>query len=210
MQNYKDNINIEFTNLVKEKNGLTYVPWATAIAKFFETYPDGDYGFITNGNKEDENYDTFLFGNEKMGYFVKTYIEAEDKVRFWQLPILDFRNKPVFEPNVSDINKSQMRCLTKNIAVATGIGIPVYAGEEFQDAEVGVEIKKAREEVRNLANEIVRVDKTKTKDVASIVGNKGDVGKIETVEKAQEIIDKLNELFATIKDKKSTTKKEEK
>lgn len=209
---FKKNLQIEFDNIVREKNGLEYVPWATAWAKFKEYVPNGRYEFVMNCFQDDPYYGTFLFGNTEMGFIVKTMVwdDDEPEVKYdWDLPVIDFRNKPIKEPNVMDINKSRMRCLVKNIAVASGVGLPIFAGEAFQDAEVNVEVKKVRDEIKVISKEIVALDKTKANTVKTIIGNGGNPSKIETAEQAKEIKVKLEAELKKTKTKKTTPKKEE-
>ncbi len=44
------------------------------------------------------------------------------------LPVLDFKNKPIANPNAFDINTARMRCLVKCLAMF-GLGHYIYAGE---------------------------------------------------------------------------------
>ncbi|MGB3465494.1 MAG: DUF1071 domain-containing protein, partial [Cyclobacteriaceae bacterium] len=48
------------------------------------------------------------------------------------LPVLDFRNKAMTNPTMFDVNKSVMRCLTKNLAMF-GLGLYIYAGEDLPE-----------------------------------------------------------------------------
>jgi len=55
---------------------------------------------------------------------------------------MDHRNKAILEPNMFDINKTVMRCLTKNLAMF-GLGLYIYAGEDLPDGEEPVKpVKK--------------------------------------------------------------------
>jgi hypothetical protein len=57
-----------------------------------------------------------------------------------QLPVLDFRNKPISTPNAFDVNTSIMRCLVKGIALH-GLGLYIYAGEDLPMEAEPVTIK---------------------------------------------------------------------
>ena len=50
------------------------------------------------------------------------------------LYVRDSRNKAVKQPDYAQINKTQMRCLVKAIALA-GLGLNVYAGEDIPTDE---------------------------------------------------------------------------
>jgi hypothetical protein len=47
-----------------------------------------------------------------------------------QLPVLDYRNKPISNPNAMDNNTAIMRCLVKAIALH-GLGLYIYSGEDM-------------------------------------------------------------------------------
>ena len=46
------------------------------------------------------------------------------------MPVLDYKNQVALTPTASDINKTQMRALTKAIALH-GLGIDLWAGEDI-------------------------------------------------------------------------------
>ena len=47
---------------------------------------------------------------------------------------MDARNKTLMNPGMTDINKTIMRCLTKNLAMF-GLGLYIYAGEDLPEEE---------------------------------------------------------------------------
>ena len=53
-------------------------------------------------------------------------------------PVLDGKNRPIFEPTAFDINTSIQRCLVKAIALH-GLGLYVYAGEDLPNGEKAAE-----------------------------------------------------------------------
>ena len=50
------------------------------------------------------------------------------------LPVMDHKNKAIPKPNAFDVNKAQMRCLQKAIAMH-GLGLYIYAGEDLPEAD---------------------------------------------------------------------------
>ena len=63
---------------------------------------------------------------------------AEELLYYEQIhPVLNHQNKPIPDPNPFDINTSIQRCLVKAIAIATGIGLHIYAGEDLPPDENG-------------------------------------------------------------------------
>jgi hypothetical protein len=68
----------------------------------------------------------------KSGYFVEVVVTLSDGTFFAQIhPVLDNSNKPLTSPNAFQINTSIQRCLVKAIALASGIGLSLYAGEDL-------------------------------------------------------------------------------
>lgn len=121
---YSINVN-EFT---EKKNNLTYLSWAHAWRAFAEVYPSATYEIL-----KDENGSP-CFGNSALGYMVYTRVTVEELTHEMWLPVMDYRNKAIKEPDMFDVNKSIMRCLTKNLAMF-GLGLYIYAGEDIPNDE---------------------------------------------------------------------------
>jgi hypothetical protein len=49
------------------------------------------------------------------------------------LPVMDSRNNAILQPRMTEINKTIMRCLTKNLAMF-GLGLYIYAGEDLPES----------------------------------------------------------------------------
>ena len=136
---YAINVN-EWT---EKKNGLTYLSWANAWAKFVEVYPNAKYVIL-----KDEN-GLPLFGSAEFGYMVYTTVTVEELTHEMWLPVMDFRNKAIKNPDMFDVNKAIMRCLTKNLAMF-GLGLYIYAGEDVpnEDDKEKVEEKEMKASVK--------------------------------------------------------------
>jgi hypothetical protein len=118
----KLNVN-EFT---EKKNNLTYLSWAMAWREFVKVYPDAEY---TIKKREDG---LPCFGNSELGYMCYTTVKAGGTTHEMWLPVMDYRNKSMTSPTSFDINKTVMRCLTKNLAMF-GLGLYIYAGEDLPE-----------------------------------------------------------------------------
>ena len=116
---------INVNDKTEKKGNLTYLSWAYAWAEFKKVYPDAEY-------KVNEFDGAFCSGNEKMGYMVQTQVTAGDKTYEMWLPVMDMRNNTILQPKMTEINKSIMRCLTKNLAMF-GLGLYIYAGEDLPE-----------------------------------------------------------------------------
>lgn len=116
---------IDTKEVLEKKGNLDYLSWSHAFDKLFTNFPDASYEIVHWDGKpylEDEN----------LGYMVETRMTIEGVTREMWLPVMDFKNKaiPVGMANMMDINKTIMRCLTKNIGMF-GLGLNVYAGEDL-------------------------------------------------------------------------------
>lgn len=116
---------INVNDKTEKKGNLTYLSWAFAWAEFKKIYPEATY-------KINPFDGTFCSGNEKMGYMVQTQVTAGQNTYEMWLPVMDMRNNTVLQPKMTEINKTIMRCLTKNLAMF-GLGLYIYAGEDLPE-----------------------------------------------------------------------------
>lgn len=149
---YQINVN----DKTEEKNGLTYLSWAYAIAEFKKIHPNMTYEV-----KKFENGLPYVY-DENTGYMVFTSITVDGLTHEMWLPVMDGNNKAmknksytvktkykeftVQSATMFDINKTIMRCLVKNMAMF-GLGLYIYSGEDLpedmrSDDEKIAEIKK--------------------------------------------------------------------
>ena len=61
-------------------------------------------------------------------------VTAFGKSRIAQLPVIDFRNQAIPNPNAYQVNTAMQRCLAKAISLH-GIGLYIYAGEDLPTAD---------------------------------------------------------------------------
>ncbi len=125
MGKFEEAYAINVNDKTEKKGNLTYLSWAPAWAEFKKLYPDASY-------KINEFDGTFCSGNEKMGYMVQTSVTADKRTHDMWLPVMDMRNNTILQPKMTEINKSIMRCLTKNLAMF-GLGLYIYAGEDLPE-----------------------------------------------------------------------------
>ena len=107
----------------KEKGGLTYLAWSFAWGELQKAYPDSSYEFMTPVWYQDRTCE------------VAVTVKVEGVTRVMVLPVMDYRNNAIVEPNARDISDNRMRCLVKCIAMH-GLGLYIYGGEELPGAEV--------------------------------------------------------------------------
>lgn len=158
--NFKDLIELNVNERVEEKNGLSYLSWSWAWQEVIKRYSEATYEILRFENNLPYVYD------EKTGYMVFTKVNINGIVREMWLPVMDGANKAmldhdykysvkgyngtVIEKTVKaatmfDINKTIMRCLTKNLAMF-GLGLYIYSGEDLPETINDVDYKKELEE----------------------------------------------------------------
>ena len=156
MSKFDDAIKINVNDKTEKKGNLTYLSWAWAWAEFKKIYPDATYEVVKFGDGKP------YYCDEKTGYMCYTKVRADGTEHEMWLPVMDGANnamkseryeiqtkykKITVEPaTMFDINKTIMRCLTKNLAMF-GLGLYIYAGEDLPDGEdkpkpPAVQIKK--------------------------------------------------------------------
>ena len=117
MSNFKELSKINVNQHTEKKNGLTYLSWAWAVSQLLEQDPSATW---TYG-------EPVKFGDTLMVFCTVT---AFGKSMTSQLPVIDFRNKAIPNPDAMAVNTAMQRCLAKAIALH-GIGIYIYAGEDI-------------------------------------------------------------------------------
>lgn len=177
------NVN-EHTDL---KNNLTYLSWAWSWQEFLKICPEATYEIKKFTNPITGKTTTYL-EDEDFGIMVFTSITARGITREMWLPVMDGANKAMrrqaytyvvgkgqnqYEKSVEavsmfDINKTIMRCLTKNIAMF-GVGLYIYAGEdlpiELGEPCTAKQIEKMRELSINEKNVLIRYKVDKLEDL---------------------------------------------
>lgn len=150
--------NINVSDKVENKNGLSYLSWTYAWAKIKEKCPNATYEI-----KKFENNLPYVY-DENTGYMVFTTMTINDLTYEMWLPVMDANNKAMLnypytykvkeyvdgqatgnyidkrveKATMFDINKTIMRCLVKNIAMF-GLGLYIYSGEDYPE---GYELTK--------------------------------------------------------------------
>jgi hypothetical protein len=151
---------INLNDKVEKKKNLTYLSWAWAWGEVKKAYPNATYQIIEDSNGLPYIYD------ENLGYMVQTSVTIEGESLSMWLPVMDGANKSMKSKSYDyttrygdktceaatmfDINKTLMRCLTKNLAMH-GLGHYIYAGEDIPEEP---EHKKKSEEKSKVVLEL--------------------------------------------------------
>ena len=124
---------IDVNQHTEKKGNLTYLSWAWAWGIVKSKYPNATYTIYRNP-LTNQQWDY----QEEVGFMCSTSVTIEKETLEMWLPVMDFRNKSmVNNATTFDINKTLMRCLTKNLAMF-GLGHYIYAGEDLPEESVVV------------------------------------------------------------------------
>ena len=121
MESFKKLSEVNVSELTKKKGKFDYLPWSVAIREVTKLYPDFTWDF--------KEWDGLPFLKTECGYFVGCSVVISGIERKSTLPVLDFKNQVCQAPKANDINKAQLRCLTKTIAMH-GLGLDLWAGDD--------------------------------------------------------------------------------
>jgi len=206
---------INVNDKVEKKSNLTYLSWAWAWAEVKKAYPSASYK--VHG---DPTTSKPYFYDENLGYMVMTSVTIDDQTLEMWLPVMDRTNqamksesyeyntrygvKTVDAASMFDINKTLMRCLTKNLAMF-GLGLYIYAGEdlpEVTETKVVAKPKKAAAKKDATATELKVGDENWPNVEKYVLANKTkDIGYIcnqlsRKYTYTPEVIEKLKSLLA--------------
>lgn len=137
---------VDVNGHTEQKNGLTYLSWAWAVAEVSKRCPDMTYEVC----RFDNGHGILLpyMYDENTGYMCMTKVTIDGVTKEMWLPVMDNNNHamksvpyeivtryktiPVSAATMFDVNKTIMRCLTKNLAMF-GLGLYIYAGEDLPE-----------------------------------------------------------------------------
>ena len=108
----------------EKKNNLTYLSWAWAWQEALKADPTATYKVEMFGDK------CFMEINGTAMVFVTATMFG--KPMTCQLPVMDYRNKAITNPDAFAVNTAIMRCMTKALALH-GLGMYLYSGEDLPE-----------------------------------------------------------------------------
>lgn len=119
--------NVNVSDKIEKKNGLSYLSWAYAWAELKKRHPDATY-------KVYKNEQGWLYHTDGKTGWVETGVTICSLEHIETLPIMDYKNQsiPVDKITSMNVNTSIQRSLTKAIA-RHGLGLYIYAGEDLPE-----------------------------------------------------------------------------
>jgi hypothetical protein len=138
---------VDVSKHTEEKNGLTYLSWAWAWGKVKDHYPQAKFikhiwtteTYLDNPDRPDRG---LPYTRDEHGYsYVMVTVRIGDEEQTELMPVLDYKNKAVQNPDSFQVNTALQRCLAKCCAMH-GLGHYIYAGEDLpQGTEAKVVVK---------------------------------------------------------------------
>ena len=122
----KDLLKLNVNEHTEKKGNLTYLSWAWAWDLALKADEQATYKVEMFGDK------CYMDINGTAMVFVTVTIFG--KPMTCQLPVMDYKNKAITNPDAFAINTAIMRCMTKALALH-GLGLYIYAGEDLPLAE---------------------------------------------------------------------------
>ena len=137
-------------NHTEKKNNLTYLSWAWAWAEALKADEDAVYKVEMFGDK------CYMDVNGTAMVFVTVTMFRKSVT--CQLPVMDFRNKAILNPDAFAVNTAIMRCMTKALSLH-GLGLYIYAGEDLPEGDSGSDI-----DVNAMIDHLAAIDAASTID----------------------------------------------
>lgn len=109
---------IDVSKYVEKKNGLSYLSWAYAWGVLMEHYPHAEYSFAQHEQHPDGTVT------------VHVDVMIGKCHRAMWLPVMDYKNAAIKNPDARKISDTRMRALVKCLAMY-GLGWGLYAGEDI-------------------------------------------------------------------------------
>ena len=138
---------VNVNGLTEKKGKLTYLSWMHAWSTLMEFYPESDYKLLGNEYFPDQTM--------SVGMQINVREDGQKVTRKMWLQVLDFKNKPVENPNAHDINNSRMRCLAKCVAMC-GLGSYIYAGHDLPMEDDQKPVSEPRVEPEQRMNNTIK------------------------------------------------------
>jgi len=142
---------VDVSGRIEKKQNLSFLSWSWAWGTLMEHYPQAEYSFQEPAEAQRDG-----------SVMVYCTVTIDGLSRQMWLPVMDFKNQAISNPDVVQVNKAKMRCLVKCLAMF-GLGHYIYAGEDLPSAEAdkaAEKIAKERAESIKPANieQLVRID----------------------------------------------------
>ena len=121
--NFKEIAKTDVSKLIEKKGKFNYLSWSHSCTELLK------YDNLATW----EYKEPLTLPDGSMMVFCT--VKAFGKEMTAQLPVLDFNNKAIKNPNTMQLNTAMQRCLAKGIALY-GLGLYIYQGEDLPEGDV--------------------------------------------------------------------------
>ena len=133
MSKYAELRKIDVSKYTEKKGKFTYLSWAWAVDTLLQHDESATWGYA----------DPLTLPDGSMMVFCT--VQAFGKNVTAQLPVIDFKNQAIKNPNAMQLNTAMQRCLAKAIALQ-GLGLYVFQGEDLPEGDVLERIENIHKE----------------------------------------------------------------
>lgn len=128
---------VDIKKYIKKKGKFSYFPWAVAHQLMKQYDP-----LATVTEKEFPHYEmvgdrlivkNFPYQTTPNSSYVEVTVEFKGQSETEIYPVLDYSNKDIAEPTMSQVNKALKRAFVKALA-KHGLGLYIYKGEDLPEA----------------------------------------------------------------------------
>jgi len=123
MSKYAELRKIDVSKYTEKKGKFTYLSWAWAVDTLLQHDELATW----------EYREPYILPDGSMMVFC--IVRAFGKEMTSQLPVIDFKNQAIKNPNAMQLNTAMQRCLAKAISLH-GIGLYIYQGEDLPEGDV--------------------------------------------------------------------------
>ena len=162
--NYAELRKINVNEHIERKNGLSYLSWSWAVDQLLQLDETATW----------EYSEPKQFGETLMVFCT---VHAFAKSRTAQLPVMDFRNKAIPNPDAFSVNTAMQRCLAKAISLH-GIGLYIYSGEDLPEKDTSVVSQIVKPPVEKVTPTAGALDKFNAQQVELLHGIAESVEKL--------------------------------
>lgn len=125
--NQHDLLKLDVGARTEKKNGLTYLSWAWAWSEALKADPAATWS-VDSFEGSDGTTRCFMDVNGTAMVWVTAKMFG--KPMTCMLPVMNYKNQPIQNPDAFQLNTAIMRCMTKALALH-GLGLYIYAGEDL-------------------------------------------------------------------------------
>ena len=131
--NFKEVSKTDVSNFVEKKGKFNYLSWSHCCSALLNLDNSATWTYA----------DPLTLPDGSMMVFCT--VKAFGKEMTAQLPVIDFKNQAIKNPNTMQLNTAMQRCLAKGIALF-GISLHLYYGEDLPPHDVLEHIENIHKE----------------------------------------------------------------